>query len=267
MSDSPVFMFDDNDVQMQAAHKKARANFKYFWRELAWERRRIVPGLDLAVVKAPFSDGPKSRKPEAEHMWLDEVDFDGKIISGVLVNSPRWLQSVRQGDRVEVPLAHISDWMYVQLGEVFGGYSINLMRSRMGSQERAEHDAAWGLKFGDPKKVYVVPEQKKSGGFLSKLFGGEKEEEIGEHPMSENMGPDFRKQLQQNPSIVSSKDDRGWAFLHQQALAGSLATVKILVEFGADVNAVTDHGMTPLQLAQSLGWDKVVALLKSRGAK
>ena len=26
-------------------------------------------------------------------------------------------------------------------------------------------------------------------------------------------------------------------------------------------NALTNHGMTPLQLAQSLGWDKVVALL------
>jgi ankyrin repeat protein len=52
--------------------------------------------------------------------------------------------------------------------------------------------------------------------------------------------------------------------LHHQALAGSLATVKILLEFDADVNAVTDRGMTPLQLAKSLGWDKVVALLKSR---
>jgi hypothetical protein len=137
----------------------------------------------------------------------------------------------------------------------------------MGRQERAEHDAAWGLKFGDPNKVHVVPEQKKSDGFLAKLFGGAKEEEIGEHPMSENSGPSFRQQLQQIPSMVDSKDDRGWTYLHQQALAGSLATVKILLEFGADVNAVTDHGMTPLQLAQSLGWDKVVALLKSKGAK
>jgi hypothetical protein len=30
--ESPVYMFDDSDPQMQEAHKKARANFKYFWR-------------------------------------------------------------------------------------------------------------------------------------------------------------------------------------------------------------------------------------------
>lgn len=33
------------------------------------------------------------------------------------------------------------------------------------------------------------------------------------------------------------------------------------------LNAQSDHGMTPLALAKTLGWDKVVALLKSKGAK
>lgn len=264
---SPVFMFDDSDPQMQEAHEKARANFKYFWRELAWERRRIVPGLDVASVKAPFSDGPESKKPEAEHMWLGEVDFDGKVISGEILNTPNWLQSVKQGDRARVAIAQISDWMYVQLGDVYGGYTVNLLRSRMGGRERAEHDAAWGLNFGDPNTVYAVPEQKASGGFFSRLFGGAKSTEIGEHPMSENAAPAFRQQLQEDPSTVNTKDDRGWTYLHQQALAGSLATVTILLECGADINAVTDHGMTALQLAKSLGWEKVVAVLKSKGAK
>jgi uncharacterized protein len=218
-------------------------------------------------VKAPFSDGPDSDRPEAEHMWLGEVDFDGKVISGVILNTPNWLESVQQGDRVEVPLAKISDWMYVQLGEVFGGYTVNLMRSRMGRRERAEHDAAWGLKFGDPNTIYVVPEQKPAGGFFSRLFGGAKNTEIGEHPMSENGAPSFKQQLKQDPSMVNTKNERGWTYLHHQALAGSLATVKILLEFDADVNAVTDHGMTALQLAKSLGWEKVVALLKGKGGK
>jgi ankyrin repeat protein len=67
--------------------------------------------------------------------------------------------------------------------------------------------------------------------------------------------------LAKDPSFATEKDDRGWTILHQEALAGSTATVKVLLAAGADSNATTDHGMTPLQLAESLGWEKVAALL------
>jgi len=41
----------------------------------------------------------------------------------------------------------------------------------------------------------------------------------------------------------------------------------VLLEAGADPNVRTDHGITPLQLAKSLGSEKVMALLVGRGAK
>src|SRR5262249_31335210 len=68
---SQVFMFNDSDPEMQCAYESARVTFRYFWREVAWERRRIISGLDLACVKAPFSD--RQRKdtdgaPRSEHM-------------------------------------------------------------------------------------------------------------------------------------------------------------------------------------------------------
>ena len=135
----------------------------------------------------------------------------------------------------------------------------------MNHRERKEHDEAWGLNFGDPNKIRLVPEQKK--GLLKSLFGGRTDPETQEHPMSENMGPALEEQLAKHPSMLHDKDDRGWTLLHHQALAGSLASVKILLERGADLNALTDHGMSPLQLAKSLRWDKVVALLVSKGAK
>jgi hypothetical protein len=74
MSDSQqskVFMFDNSDPDMQEAYRKAHATFRYFWREVSWERRRIVPALDLACVKAPFADGERTQKsqqhPDVEH--------------------------------------------------------------------------------------------------------------------------------------------------------------------------------------------------------
>jgi uncharacterized protein YegJ (DUF2314 family) len=260
-------MFDNNDPEMQRAYESARATFRYFWREVAWERRRIVPALSLAAVKAPFSYGgqrPRTEDtPEVEHMWLSEVDFDGQVVSGVLLNAPNWLKTVKEGDAVRVPLGQISDWMYAISGEVFGAYTVNLLRSRMGRRERQEHDAAWGLNFGDPKTIRVAPEPNKGGGLLKSWFG-KRQADTGEHPMSEAMASSLKEQLAKDPSLVSSTDDRGWTLLHQEALAGSAPTVKVLLDAGADPNAVTNDGRTPLQLAQSLGWEKVVALLTKK---
>jgi uncharacterized protein YegJ (DUF2314 family) len=271
MADSPVFMFSDSDPEMQRAYEQARASFRYFWRELAWERRRIVPALDMAVVKAPFSDGPASSSaqkdhPDVEQMWIDEVDFDGVHITGVLMNDPNWLQSVKAGDRVKFTLNQITDWMYAIQNEVYGAFTVNLIRSRMKPGERADHDAAWGLNFGNPAKVRLFPEAKKSGGILSGWFG-KNEPTLDEHPMSENMGPSFAKQLAANPAMVNAPDDEGWTLLHHQALAGSAATVKVLLDHGADVQARTKHGATALQLARSLGWETVTSLLLAKGAR
>jgi uncharacterized protein len=270
MSESKVFLFDNSDPEMQAAYEKARSTFRYFWREVAWERRRIIPALDLASVKAPFSDGaaraPTPDEPEVEHMWLGEVDFDGEYVSGVLLNSPNWLTTVQEGDSARIALGQISDWMYSIAGEVYGAYTVNLLRSRMDPRERQQHDEAWGLEFGDPKKIRVAQGQK-SGGFFKSLFGGRSEEEIGEHPMSENMGPALAEQLRKDPSFLTSTDDEGWTLLHHQALAGSAASVKILLDQGANPNAVTTSGKTPLQLARSLHWDKVIALLMAKGGR
>lgn len=264
---SRVFMFDNSDPEMQRAYENARATFRYFWREVAWERRRIVPALDLACVKAPFSDGehrtPTKDAPEVEHMWLSEVDFDGQFVSGVLLNAPNWLKTVKEGDSACLPLGEISDWMYAISGEVFGAYTVNLLRSRMGRRERREHDAAWGLNFGEPTTIRVAPEPGKGGGLLKSWFG-KKQANPQEHPMSEAMASSLKKELAKDPSLVSAKDDKGWTFLHQEASAGSTATVKVLLEAGADPNALTNQGMTALQLAQSLGWENVVALLSAK---
>src|SRR5690349_20883769 len=96
---SKVFHFDQGDPEMQQANERARETFRYLWRELSWERRRIVPALDMACVKIPFSDG-ENAEAEVEHMWVSDLDFDGTNITGTLINSPNTLSSVKQGDAV-----------------------------------------------------------------------------------------------------------------------------------------------------------------------
>jgi uncharacterized protein len=53
----------------------------------------------------------------------------------VLLNAPNWLKTVKEGDSARIPLGEIGDWMYVISGEVFGAYTVNLLRSRMGGPD------------------------------------------------------------------------------------------------------------------------------------
>ena len=282
-SQSPIFTSPGDDKKMEQAATKARQTFRFFWREMAWEQRRIIPGLELAAVKVSFSDPAevRARNPgglEVEHMWLLEVDFDGRELQGTLINSPHSLQSVKAGDRVTVAGKQIFDWMYVTAGNVYGGFTVDLMRSRMGTGERKQHDQAWGFDFGDVGVVNLVPPDyigeapAKKKGFLSR-FGSSKSVPqdyarvaATEHPMSVNMRDSFNHTLTKNPSLVHETDDHGYNFLHQLSLAGSWNGVDVCLQHGADPMKTAPNGMTPFTLAKCFGWKRVMERLQQAGA-
>jgi len=170
MSDQEkVFMSEGEDQEMNDAARKARSTFKYFWRELSWERRRVIPAHSLACVKISFgTDDTADNIPSVEHMWVGDIDYDGDIITGTLMSSPNWISNLNAGDQVTKKLEDIGDWMFSIQGKVYGGFSVNLMRSRMSPKELGEHDSAWGLDFGDPSDIQLEyrSEKKKKKGIL-----------------------------------------------------------------------------------------------------
>lgn len=264
-------MFDATDPAMQQAYQAAQGSFRYFWRELSWERRRIVPALDMAMVKLPFTDGPRSDgNSEYEHMWIGDVGFDGDSISGTLLNSPNWLTCVREGEQVSVPFSHLTDWMMTANGRAYGGFTVNLMRSRMGRKERDQHDQAWGLEFGDPAdiRVELQRESQPKAGLLAGLFGNGSRSDpapvvFSDHPMCVNMIPKIQAQLEADPSIARTIDDDGWTLLHREALAGNLGVVKLLIAVGADPAAQTPAGYTAAELARKIGWPEIADFIQS----
>ncbi|MBE8584796.1 DUF2314 domain-containing protein [Campylobacter concisus] len=245
----PIYFVSSDEDYMQRAFEQARESFKYFWRELYWERRRIAPMLDYAMVKICFLDVINGEEV-GEHMWVNDVEFDGDTIYGTLVNEPDSVQNVKVGDQISAKFTDMSDWLFAIGGRAYGGFSVQAMRSRMQKDELAEHDAAWGLDFGDYNDILVVFEQK------------EHPENLIEHPMSKNMRGQVEQYIKAHPSMVADTDELGFTQLHHEALAGNLTIVNLLLENGASKNARTKSGKTAAEFAKQIGWSEIAKVLK-----
>lgn len=240
MSDDNLVTFHSSDApEMVTASEQARNTFRCFWNELSLDFNRIIPAIELAYLKVPFSESV-SGEMQVEHMWVDEVNFNGVSVSGVLVNAPNWLTSVQQGDEVMFPVTQISDWLCVLGGQVYGAYTIQVLRSHMDEEERANHDSAWGLEFPTPDTV-VIPERNTE--------------------FEDIIASSLKKQIEEDSSIVSRVFDEGRTILHLESLSGRERSVQVLLDHGADMSAHCDRGWTARDYAQSLEWDQVVALL------
>jgi uncharacterized protein YegJ (DUF2314 family) len=264
---SDVYHAPANDPEMDAAMDRARATFKYLWRELTWEYRRIIPALEMSAIKAAF--GAEGAGPDdVEHMWLGDIEFDGDEISATLINEPHRLTSVQAGDQVTLAPDRIEDWMYVIDGHVHGGFTVQTMRRRMGVAARREHDRAWGHDFGDPKHVRVVPQRTgDKPGFVGRLLGKPAVlDPDAEHPMSENMATALAERIEQDRAgFIEEANEHGLTTLHSLALGGSEACVRVLLAHGADPTRRTRSGKTAGDLAAQMGWPRVVELLRGAG--
>lgn len=65
---------------------------------------------------------------------------------------------------------------------------------------------------------------------------------------------------------LTVKDENGWTPLHWAAQVQDLKGVQILLEFGANPNAVDFEGATPLHVAGDGDSTEIVTLLIERGA-
>ena len=238
----PVIFNKDDDLQLLQASQQARETFRYCWNQVALDFNRIIPALELACVKAPFSDTVADSASPVEHMWIDQINFDGVDIYGVLLNTPNILTSWTEGDQVQCPLTELRDWLCVLEGRVYGGYTVQVARGRMQNIERQEYDLAWGLDFPPPDTVLIPERNDEFEGAIANLIA---------------------EQIAKNPDIVRATYDGGQTLLHLEALHGRIESVKILLARGASATICCDRGWTPLDYARSLGWSNIIELLET----
>jgi uncharacterized protein YegJ (DUF2314 family) len=121
-----VVSVSDDDSDMNAAIAKARGSLSRFWQAFD----HPGPGESDFSLKVKITD-PKG----TEHFWVSDLERkDGKIF-GTINNDAEIVGSVKFGDRVPIPEADISDWMYMRDGKMFGNYTMRPLFKTMSASE------------------------------------------------------------------------------------------------------------------------------------
>jgi len=70
-----------------------------------------------------------------------------------------------------------------------------------------------------------------------------------------------------NIDLLFSADENGWQPIHEAAAGGHPEVIKMLIEYGADINAKTNDGDTPLYWATTDFGDEhpAVSMLMENG--
>jgi uncharacterized protein YegJ (DUF2314 family) len=111
---------------MAAAIAKARETLPTFWAT----HDNPANGESAFALKVKITDANGT-----EHFWVNELKrYDGQI-TGTINNNAEIVQSVKIGDRITIPEADISDWMYVRGGKIHGNETVKALYKTMSPEE------------------------------------------------------------------------------------------------------------------------------------
>src|SRR3954471_4319680 len=106
-----VISVEDDDPTMTAAISEARETLPQFWQ--VFEKRER--GETDFSLKVRITD-----KKGTEHFWASDIERRAGKTMGTINNDPNIVKSVKLGDRIQIPEADITDWLYMRDGKMVG---------------------------------------------------------------------------------------------------------------------------------------------------
>ncbi|MEO8239118.1 MAG: DUF2314 domain-containing protein [Flavobacterium sp.] len=131
-----IYNVESQDAEMNNIIIEAKQTLPEFYKALESKNTN----QDSFAIKIHFKVNN-----DGEHIWVNGLfKRDGEYF-GVVDNLPELTKEVKQGDTIKIDSSNVSDWMYLDNGELKGGYTIRLLRNRMSEEERAEFDKTSGM--------------------------------------------------------------------------------------------------------------------------
>jgi uncharacterized protein YegJ (DUF2314 family) len=123
--DDVIFVADD-DPDMIAAISAARTSLPEFWQHFEKPER----GETDFSLKVKITDGD-----DVEYSWLTDLDRNNGKLMGTVGNDPQLVANVKYGDRIEIPQADITDWLYMRDGKIVGNRTVRALFKGMSVEE------------------------------------------------------------------------------------------------------------------------------------
>ena len=117
---------EGDDAEMVAAIAKARESLPHFWQVFGHPER----GENDFALKVKISDTYGD-----EHFWAIDIERQDGKITGTINNDPNIVRSVKFGDRIAIPEADISDWLYMREGKMVGNFTLRILFKQMPQKE------------------------------------------------------------------------------------------------------------------------------------
>ena len=122
----PVINVADDDPEMVAAIAKARGTLPQFWKTFD----KPEHGEKDFALKVKITD-----QKGTEHFWAIDIERRNGKIMATINNDPDVVATVKLGDRIPIPEADISDWMYMRDGKMVGNETLKPLFKSMPPKE------------------------------------------------------------------------------------------------------------------------------------
>jgi uncharacterized protein YegJ (DUF2314 family) len=124
-----VIIVEHDDAEMLAAIAKARGSLPDFWKVFD----KPEHGENSFSLKVKITD-----KGGVEYFWVTDLQKQDGKISGTINNDPEIVTTVKLGQRIDVPEADISDWLYVLNDKMVGNETLRPLLKKMPADEAAQ---------------------------------------------------------------------------------------------------------------------------------
>jgi uncharacterized protein YegJ (DUF2314 family) len=121
-----VVNIEPDDPEMLAAIDRARETLPQFWQ--AFDQKKS--GESDFALKVKITD-----KNGTEHFWANDIERQGGKTMGTINNDPNIVGSVKLGDRIQIPEADISDWLYMRDGKMVGNETLKPLLKKLPAAE------------------------------------------------------------------------------------------------------------------------------------